>query len=164
MAIEENPKKIENYMAVSGLYGKLSNWEEAKRSAEHAHALDPSSPFIANNLAYLYLEHGGDLNVALSLAQQAKQKLPDSPVVSDTLGWLYYKLHLPGTAVTQLSDSAKRAPGNPLYHYHLGMAYISVGRVSDGALSLRRALSANPDFPDAANAKMLLHQIAKGAL
>ena len=160
-AIEENPKKAEYHMALAGLYQEQGDWEEAKRGAERAHLLDPTSPFIANNLAYLYLEHGGDINVALSLAQQAKQKLADSPIVADTMGWLYYKLHLPDAAVTQLSESVRRVPGNPIYHYHLGMAYIAAGRLSDAASSLHQALSVNPDFPYAASAKAALHQIAK---
>jgi Flp pilus assembly protein TadD len=150
-------------MALAGLYEKQGNWEDAKRSAERAHSLDPGSPFIANNLAYLYLEHGGDLNVALSLAQQAKQKLADSPIVADTMGWLYYKLRFPEAAVTQLTESVQRAPANPVYRYHLGMAYIAAGRPGDAASSLRQALS-NPNFPDAANAKTALDQLAKGSL
>ncbi|MBZ5623342.1 MAG: tetratricopeptide repeat protein [Acidobacteriia bacterium] len=160
-AIEENPKKVENHMALSGLYEKQGNWEEAKRAAERAHSLDPTSPFIANNLAYLYLEHGGDINVALSLAQQAKQKLPDSPIVCDTIGWAYYKLRSPEAAVAQLSESVRQAPGNPIYHYHLGMAYIAAGRLSNAQRSLQQALSANPDFPYAASAKTALQQIVK---
>jgi tetratricopeptide (TPR) repeat protein len=161
-AIEEKPKKVENYMALEGILERQGKWEEAKLLAEHAHSLDPASPFIANNLAYLYLEHGGDLNVALSLAQQAKQKLPDSPIVSDTIGWAYYKLRSPEAAVTQLSESVRKAPGNPTYHYHLGMAYIAAGRLSNAAWSLQQALSARPDFPEAVSAKKALHQIAKG--
>ncbi len=161
-AIEENPKKVENYMALAGLYEQQGNWEEAKRAAERAHSLDPSSPYIANNLAYLYLEHGGDVNLALSLAQQAKQKLPDSPIVSDTIGWAYYKLRFPEAAVTQLSESVRRAPANPIYHYHLGMAYIAAGRLGNAAWSLKQALAANPDFPYAASAKTALNQIVKG--
>ena len=161
-AIEENPKRVETYMALASVYEKQGNWEEAKRVTERAHSLDPTSPFIANNLAYLYLEHGGDINRALSLAQQAKQKLPDSPVVSDTIGWAYYKLRSPDAAVTQLSESVRRAPGNPIYHYHLGMAYIAAGRHASAERSLQQALSVNPDFPYAASAKTALHQIAKG--
>jgi tetratricopeptide (TPR) repeat protein len=158
-AIEENPKKVENHMALAGLYDKQGNWEDAKRATERAHSLDPASPFIANNLAYLYLEHGGDINVALSLAQQAKQKLPDSPIVSDTIGWAYYKLGSPEAAVAQLSESVRIAPGNPNYHYHLGMAYVAAGRFSNAARSLRQALSANPDFPYAASARTALHKM-----
>jgi tetratricopeptide (TPR) repeat protein len=162
-AIQQNPGKAENYMALSGLYEQKGQWKEAKQAAEQAHSIDPESPFIANNLAYLYLDHEGDINAALSLAQQAKQKLPDSPVVSDTIGWAYYKLGSPGAAVTQLSESVKQDPGNPVYNYHLGMAYIAAGRPSNGAQSLQQALSANPNFPYAANAKLALNQIGKDA-
>ena len=54
--------------------------------------LTPGSPLVAQRLASLYLDHGGDLNVALSLAQIAKQKLPGLPATVDTLGWAYYKM------------------------------------------------------------------------
>ena len=162
-AIQENPKKVENYMALAGLYEKQGKWDEAKRAAEQAHSMDPASPYIANNLAYLYLEHGGDVNMALSLAQQAKQKLPDSPIVSDTIGWAYYKLRSPEAAVAQLSESVRRAPDNPVYQYHLGMAYIAAGRLTTPRQSLQQALATKPDFPYAASARTALQQIAGGS-
>jgi tetratricopeptide (TPR) repeat protein len=162
-AIKRNPDKPENYMSLAALYEEQGNWEEAKRVAERAHSLDPASPFIANNLAYLYLDHGGDINAALSLAQQAKQKLPDSPVVSDTIGWAYYKLGSPRAAITQLGESVRGDPNNPTYNYHLGMAYLAAGRIREAARSLEQALSANPNFSDAPSAKTALNQISKGA-
>ena len=45
----------------------------------------------ANNLAFLYADEGGNLDLALQLAQTAKQHLPNSAEVDDTLGWVYYK-------------------------------------------------------------------------
>jgi tetratricopeptide (TPR) repeat protein len=161
-AIEQNPLKVENFMALAGLYEKQGKFREATQAAERAHSIDPASPFIANNLAFFYLEYGGDVNVALSLAQQAKQKLPDSSIVSDTIGWAYYKLHSADAAITELSETVKKDPGNPVYHYHLGMAYIAAGRRTAAARSLEQALSVNRDFPYAANARTALNQIAKG--
>jgi hypothetical protein len=79
------------------------------------------------------------------------------------MGWLYYKLRLPEAAVTQLSESVQRAPRNPVYRYHLGMAYIAAGRLGDAASNLRQAL-ATSDFPDAANARAALGRISKGTL
>ncbi len=163
IAVDANPSKVENYMALSGLYEKLNAWDDAKRSAERAHLLDPTSPFIANNLAYLYLEHNGDTHVALSLAQQAKQRLPDSPIVSDTIGWAYYKLGSPQAAVGQLNESVRKEPGNPTYRYHLGMAYLAMGNPGEAARALQHALSANPAFPYAENARAALRSIAKNA-
>ena len=97
-------------MVLETQYEKEGNWAEAKKLCERASELDPSSPVVANRLANLYLDHGGDVNVALSLAQIAKQKLPESPVTTDTLGWAYYKLGSAKAAVAQLTESAQGSP------------------------------------------------------
>jgi predicted Zn-dependent protease len=91
--------------------------------------LDPGSPVVANRLANLYLDHGGDVNVAVSLAQVAKQRMPGSPIATDTLGWAYYKLGSAKAAVAQLTESVQKSPRNPVYQYHLGMAYLADGRL-----------------------------------
>jgi len=143
-------------------YEKEGNWEEAKRLCEKAHEIDTTSPLVAAELAFLYLEHGGDVNTAVSLAQIAKQKLPDSPITADALGWAYYKLGSLGSAVVQLKESSEKVPGNPIYHYHLGMAYIAARRFDLAGQSLRAALRADPHFPYAANARAALEQIPQG--
>jgi hypothetical protein len=61
--------------------------------------------------------------MAVSLAQMAKQKMPQSPATSDTLGWAYYKLGSPEAAIGQLKESVEKAPHVAVYHYHLGLAY-----------------------------------------
>jgi tetratricopeptide (TPR) repeat protein len=163
MAIAQNPAKAENYMALAGLYEKKGKWEESKHAAERAHALDPESPFIANNLADLYLEHGGDTNTAFSLAQQAWKKLPDSPVVSDTLGWAYYKIGSAEAAVALLAASVRRDPNNPMYNYHLGIAYAGAGRISDSRRSLEQALAGDPNFAYAGEARKALNALPKAS-
>jgi Flp pilus assembly protein TadD len=112
-------------------------------------------------LASLYLDHGGDVNVAVSLAQIAKEKMPASPVTTDTLGWAYYKLGSTRAAVAQLTESAKKAPRNPEYQYHLGMAYLADNRLGLARQSLQAALTADPHFPDAASARAALDQASK---
>jgi len=163
MATESNPKKLENFMALSGLYGNTGDWPNAIRAAEHAHSLDPGSPFVANNLAFLYLEHGGDLHAALSLAQEASQKLPNSPIVSDTIGWAYYKLGSADAAVAPLTESVRRSPANPTYRYHLGMAFLGTGKPGEAARSLQQALSTNATFPEAESARATLRMLSKDA-
>ncbi len=163
MATEANPKKPENFMALSGLYGNQGDWPNAIHAAEHAYSLDPGSPFVANNLAFLYLEHGGDIHAALSLAQEARRKLPDSPIVSDTIGWAYYKLGSPDAAVGPLSESVRRSPANPTYRYHLGMALLGTGKPGEAARYLQQALSTDPKFPEAGSARATLRTLSKDA-
>jgi tetratricopeptide (TPR) repeat protein len=161
-AIDRNPREVANYLALDTLYEKEGNWERAKKVCEKAHEVLPDSPLVANNLAYLYLEHGGDFNVALSLAQMAMQKMPNSPKTADTLGWAYYKLGLPESAVVQLKESAQKEPNDPTVQYHLGMAYVAARHFDSAERSLRKALRDDPDFPDAASARAALAKISKG--
>jgi tetratricopeptide (TPR) repeat protein len=159
--IEANPYKVSNYMALANLYGAEGKWQDARSLLEKAHAVDPSSASVKNDLAYLYLQHGGDTNAALSLAQEAKRALPDSPAVADTLGWALYKLGSYQLAINQLTASAQKVPDNPEYQYHLGMAYLAAGSFGPSAQSLQRALSSDPKFLYAENAKAALETIAK---
>jgi len=121
--------------------------------------VDPRAAPVANDLACLYLEHGGDLNAALSLAQQAKQRMPDSPEISDTLGWAYYKLGFPTSAVAPLQEAAEKKPEDPECQYHLGMALVAAGQPDAGSCALRQALRADPAFAEAAIAKQVLHKV-----
>jgi tetratricopeptide (TPR) repeat protein len=161
-AIDKNPREVANYLALDTLYEKEGNWERAKKVCERAHEVDPDSPIVANNLAYLYLEHGGDVNVALSLAQMARQKMPNSPNTAGTLGWAYYKSGAPESAVVQLKQCAQEDPNNPLYQYHLGMAQMAARHFDLAEQSLQKALRDDPNFPDAASARAALAKISKG--
>jgi tetratricopeptide (TPR) repeat protein len=114
---------------------------------------------VAAELAFLYLEHGGNVNSAVALAQVAKQKMPESPVTADALGWAYYKLGSFDSALVQLKESAQKVPNNPIYHYHLGMAYMAARQFNPARKSLRAALQADPHFPYAADARTALEKI-----
>jgi tetratricopeptide (TPR) repeat protein len=160
-AITANPRNVSNYMALCTQYESESNWEQAKKVCEQAHEVDSTAPMVAAELAFLYLEHGGDVNVALGLAQQAKRSLPNSPVAADALGWAYYKLGSPDSAVAQLKDSVQKVPGNPMFQYHLGMAYLASGHRDSAQRSLQAALKDNPNFLDAASARAGLDKISK---
>ena len=117
---------------------------------------------VSAELAFLYLEHGGDVNRAVALAQVARQKMPDSPITADALGWAYYKLGSFDAALVQLKESSAKVPNNPTYNYHLGMAYIAARQFDPARRSLTAALRTDPHFPYAANARTALAQIPLG--
>jgi tetratricopeptide (TPR) repeat protein len=143
------------------LYGEQGKWQDQISVLEKAHMVDPSSPFVANNLASLYMEHGRDPHVALSLAQGAKNGLPNSPVTADTLGWAFYKVGYYEPAIAQLSVATQKVPDRADYQYHLGMAYLGAGRFGPAAQSLQQALKIDANFADAGNARAALDTIAK---
>jgi len=161
-AIEAEPRNVSNYIALQIQYTKEGNWEEAKKLGEKARELDPASPFIASELARLYLDHGGNVNVALSLAQEAKQKVPNDPSIAATLGWAYYKVGSFKQAISQLEESVRKEPGNALYQYHLGMAYLAARRFDAAGRVLQKALAVEPASPYQAQIREALAKVSKG--
>src|SRR5207344_790828 len=96
---------------------------DAQKMYERTLEVDPTAPVAANNLAWMYATHGGNLDVALQLAQTAKQKLADDASVDDTLGWIFYKKDLAVDAIRSFEASVKRMPTKAEYHFHLGLAH-----------------------------------------
>ena len=132
------------------------NRAEARKRYEQALERDPRAGVSANNLAMLYLESGESLDMALQLAQAAVAAMPESPEVLDTLGWIYYKKNLPKLAVAPLNRAVEKQPGNPLYHYHLGLALQQAGEGPRARLSLERALRIDAKFAGADEARSVL--------
>lgn len=128
----------------------------AQESYQRALDLNPRAAVAANNLAWLYAEGGGNLDLALQLAQIAKEQLPELPDVNDTLGWVYYRKDLPQLAVGPMQLSIERDPTNPTYRYHIGLAYMKTGDLDLAKEALEHALKLNPDFDGASDARKLL--------
>jgi tetratricopeptide (TPR) repeat protein len=131
----------------------------ARERFEHALQIDPEAAVAANNLAWIYADKGGNLDVALQLAQTAQKHLHDVPEVNDTLGFIYYKKNLAPLAISTIKISAEKDPGNATYHYHLGLAYASAGDSARAKQSLARALQLSTEFDGARQARDLLNSL-----
>jgi Flp pilus assembly protein TadD len=101
--------------------------EHAKLIYEQILKIEPDHPVALNNLAYIKAEEGLDLDEALTMAQRARQKMPNSTSVKDTLGWIYIKKNLSADAVSVFKDLVQAEPANPQFHYHYGMALLQQG-------------------------------------
>jgi tetratricopeptide (TPR) repeat protein len=157
--VEQRPNDVPAHTMLGILFELQQKRDQAKRAYERALALDPRAALASNNLAYIHAEEGQNLDVALNLAQAAKAVLPDDPIVSDTLGWVYYKRNLPAQAIQYLRESAQTDPSNPIYHYHLGMALLQAGQAKAARTSLEQALELNADFDGAPEARKALASI-----
>jgi len=136
--------------------GKVS---DARKRYEQILQIDSTAAVAANNLAYIYAQQGSNLDVALQLAQTAKQKLPDQPEVNDTLGYIYLKKDMASMAMPPLEASVLKDPNNPLSKYHLGMAYAKAGQTDKARTALEQALTLNPSFDGANDARALLARL-----
>ena len=102
-------------------------------------AIQPEQPIAANNLAFLMVNSGQNLDVALSLAQTARRGMPNSPSSADTLAWVYYQKGNYLSARDLLEDAIKTAPNDANIQYHLGMTYAKLSNSADAVTHLKKA-------------------------
>ncbi len=133
--------------------------DQAKPIYEQILKIQPDHAVALNNLAFIKAEEGVDLDQALTMSQRARQKMPNSPEVSDTLGWIYIKKNLSEDAVRVFKDLTAKVPGNPTFHYHYGMALLQKGDKSSAKRELEAALSDKPSKDDEAKIRDLLQKI-----
>jgi len=159
--VEKSPNNLAAHMTLGLIYESENNIAKAQESYEKVLKINPKFTPAANNLAYIYAEHGGNIDVALNLAQMAKEQVPDDPHISDTLGWIYYKKNVPSRAEVYLKEAAEKIPDQPLVRYHLGMAYYKSGNLNLAKKELNEALKINSGFPGADEARATLAKIQK---
>jgi tetratricopeptide (TPR) repeat protein len=129
---------------------------EAQKQYEKVLTIDPHAAIAANNLAWMHVEAGDDLDIALQLAQTAKAQLPNQPEVNDTLGWIFYKKGLTTLSLGPLFQAVDKAPKNAVFQFHLGMALAKNGEKDKALAALQTALALDPNFAGAADAVQTL--------
>ena len=142
-----NPKEVAFYLLAGGIYESRQDWDHAKQEYQKVLEIQPDNPLASNNLAYVMLQQGGNVDVAFAMAQTARQKLPDNPNTADTLGWAFYHKQVYKSAVTLFKEAVKQEPDNVLFNYHLGLAYAKNGQAALAKQQLDRVLKIKPNFP-----------------
>jgi len=133
--------------------------DEARQRYERLVEAAPRAAVASNNLAWMYASRGEQLDRALQLAQAAVAELPDHPEVNDTLGFVYLRKQLPSLAIPPLRLAVEKKPGEPMFHYHLGLAFAQTGDKVAARRSLEQALKLRPDFEGADEARRLLQTL-----
>jgi len=150
------PNSATVYLGIGRESEALGNWQQAETAYQKVLSLRPEDPVASNNLAYLMLEHGGSVNVALTLAQNGHKGLPNAPSSEDTLGWAYYHNGAFSVAAPLFEDAIKKVPANLTYHYHLGLTYQKLNDSAKARAELQTVISLDPKSPVAEQAKQAL--------
>jgi tetratricopeptide (TPR) repeat protein len=159
--IQKNPRAHQSYMLLGVLHDHKQQHDQANRYYKKVLDLDRSSVFAANNLAWNYAQYGGNLNAALTLAQQARELSPNDERIAHTLGWIYYKMGGYRTALGLLKESSEKFKDqNPTVLYHLGLAYRKIDDNARAKESFSKALKLNQDFRESKETKQALDAIA----
>ena len=156
-SIKDNPHEVRFYILCGELYESKQQWDQAKSMYQQALSITPEQPLASNNLAYVLLEQGGNVDLALSMAQTARRGMPDSPNAADTLGWAYYQKGIYQSAINQFQEAIRLSeqrgiPDDAVIHYHLGLAYQKANQNGLARQQLEKAVKLSPNNNDAKKA------------
>ena len=142
----------EGYYALGEHDKALALFERAERQA-------PDNPMLLNDLAVIYNALGDER--ALDYARRAYDKLPASPEVGDTLGWILVQRGEVADGLRYLRDARSRAASDPGISYHIAVALKEMGRnaeAMDELVSLLRE-SRQQRFAEREQATALLDEL-----
>jgi tetratricopeptide (TPR) repeat protein len=143
-------------LSLGKIYEDQGRLEPAIASYQAAMTQDSVKAPALNNLAMLYALRRNDLESAMPLAEQAEKLDPREPAIQDTRGWILYLKGKYEDAVPKLAKAKTGLPDVPTVRYHLGKALLKVGRRDEARAELEQALAISKDFPEAADAALVL--------
>lgn len=123
---------------------RADDWEAAERDFRRALELQPDQPLVLNYLGYSLVEKGRNLDEALAMIEGAVAGQPDDGFITDSLGWVLYRLGRFDEAVPHMLRAVELVPDDPVVNDHLGDVLWKVGRTREAEFQWRRALSFGP--------------------
>ena len=126
-------------------YEQDGQWEKAERDLQAALSYQPDHPYILNYLGYAWSDQGENLDKALAMIEKAVRLRPGDGYITDSLGWVYYKMNRFEDAVPHLERAVELMPYDPTINDHLGDAYWRVGRHLEARFQWRRARNHSED-------------------
>ena len=126
-------------------YERSDQWKAAEADFKRALELEADQPYVLNYLAYSWIEQQRNFEEAEEMLIRAVEREPDDGHITDSLGWLYYRLGDFTEAVVHLERAVELQPQDPVINDHLGDAYWRVNRQREAVVQWRRALSFDPE-------------------
>jgi tetratricopeptide (TPR) repeat protein len=168
-AAAANPKDPRAPLQIGLLMGATGRPDQAGPYYEQVLKIQPDNAVALNNLASLKADEGRDLDQALIMAQQAREKAPYSAQIADTLGWVYLKKNMNAEAITAFHEALQKdsslsptgTPQTPELHYHLAMALNQNGEIPAAVQELKTALASRPSENDKAQIEALLQKLVQ---
>lgn len=140
-AVRLEPEETKYLFRLGVAYDKWGRKEESIETMKSVIRLDPQDASALNYLGYTYADLGQNLAEAERLIQEALKVKPDDGYITDSLGWVYYKMGDYSRALTVLKRAVELVPEDPVIREHLGDAYAKANDPKNALQSYKHALN-----------------------
>lgn len=127
-------------------YERAGQWPKAEEDLKTALAYQPDHPFVLNYLGYAWADQNRNLDEALEMIRKAVSLRPSDGYITDSLGWVLYRLGKHDEAVPYLEKAVELLPYDPVINDHLGDAYWRTGRKLEAKFQWARAKGHSEDM------------------
>lgn len=153
---DDNPRYWFLYYSRGIARERTGAWEGAEADFRLALEMSPEQPLVLNYLGYSLVERREKLDEALAMIEQAAANRPRDGFITDSLGWVFYRLGRYEEAVEPMERAVELEPTDPVINDHLGDVYWMVGRRLEARFQWQRALSFDPEPEEAARIRRKL--------
>lgn len=134
------PENYWHLLYVRGIsYEQSDDWEKAEKDLKAALKFQPDHPYVLNYLGYAWADQGENLDEARDMIQRAVDLRPSDGYITDSLGWVLYRMKDYNGAARWLEKAVELLPYDPTVNDHLGDAYWKVGRRLEARFQWERA-------------------------
>lgn len=126
-------------------FERLNEWSRAETDLQKALQYQPDHPYVLNYLGYSWADQGKNLDQALKMIEKAVSLRPNDGYITDSLGWVLFRLGKLKDAVPRLERAVELLPYDSTVNDHLGDAYWRVGRRMEAQFQWQRALNHSDD-------------------
>jgi Flp pilus assembly protein TadD len=161
IALDETPgERWDWYLYyVRGIaYERTDRFDLAEPDFRRALELNPDHPLVLNYLGYSLVEERKNFDEALDMIERAVAARPDDGYITDSLGWVLYRLGRFEEAVEPMERAVQLEPLDPIINDHLGDVLWMVGRKREAEFQWKRALSLEPEPEEAERIRRKLEE------
>ena len=155
---EDEPRDWFLYYARGIALERSDRFPLAEADFRRALELNPDHPLVLNYLGYSLVEERKNLDEALDMIERAVAARPDDGYITDSLGWVFYRLGRFEDAVAPMERAVELEPLDPLINDHLGDVLWMVGRKREAEFQWKRALSLDPEPAEKARIERKLNE------
>ncbi|RLS52696.1 MAG: hypothetical protein DWH91_16190 [Planctomycetota bacterium] len=138
----KDARTLENTrFALSNVYVMKGEMAKGESVLEEVLKASPDNAQANNDLGYLWVDQGKNLEQALAMIQKALSLEPENAAYIDSLGWTLFKLGRTEEAVKELERACQMKRGDdPTLHDHLGDCYQKLDRKADAQKTWKKSL------------------------
>lgn len=153
------PAEVDPVVRLAMAYEKSGKKDMVKPLYDKILQLQPDNYIALNNVAYMLVESGGDINLALTYVQKARQQEPNNPDIADTLGWIYLKKNQPDDAIKIFRNLLEKKPESVLWRYHIAEAFFQKGDKLQARKELEQAIKNKPSADEKQKIERLMSRL-----